>query len=955
MLTKLKPFLLILFLSLGVLSLKSQVKVDGTLMDEKGEALPGATIKVLSTDSSLINGSVTSVTGEFSLSLPANKKYILKLSHLSYAGISQFMDLSIDSLPVHLGKLIFKESKTKKLKEVEIIGVQNRGEQKGDSVSFNAGAYKTNPDATAEDLVKKMPGVTSDNNGLKVNGETVQKVLVDGKPFFGDDPNASVKNVPADIIDKVEFFDKASDQSQFSGFNDGNQQKTMNIVTKKGMNEGQFGRVYGGIGVDENNELRYNGGASINSFKGARRISFLLLSNNINQQNFSMSDISGVMSNSGQSMSGGGGSGGGGMGGNSGLFNSPQKGITSTQAAGLNYTDNWGKKISVSGSYFFNYTDNSNVAVLNRQYFTDDNLTYTQTNKDRTVNQNHRLNFRFEYSIDSVNKLIITPALTIQKNEASSSLIAGNSNNSSLFLSKTATDSKNNTGAYDFSNNLLWQHKFKKQGRSFAIGIFTQLNEKNIAGDYTSLSEYSDTSLTSLDQNFNTYNITKKIAPNLTYTEGLTKFAQLQVSYNPSYTEGNSDKSTNDFNSLTNDYTSFNSNLSNKYSNVYQTQRAGLAYKYNKSKLNFSFGADVQQSDLKGDQTYPTAFQLNQSFKNILPNAQLNYKFNAATNLRVFYRSNTNIPSLNQLQNVIDVSNPLQLKSGNENLKQTFDHNLNVRFGGFNKQTSRNAMVFMNASYTGNYIANSTGILTTDTVIQNVPIKAGSQLSKPVNLSDYYSARLNAVYGLPLKSIKSNFNINGGVNYNHTPSLINGVLNYASSYASNGGIFIGSNISQKLDFSIGYNANYTVVKNSVQKKSDNSYFTQSAMFKINWIFAKGFVINTDITQTLYKGLSLNFNQEYTLWNAYVGYKFLKNKLLEAKVSVFDILNQNRNISRTVTGSYTEDNNTTVLRRYLMFTLTYTIKHFKSGVAPKVEETPMMYPGGRPPGMGRPHE
>jgi hypothetical protein len=953
--TKINSKILVLLLSLVFLDLKSQIKVDGELIDEKGNALPGATIKVLNTDSSLAGGATTSEKGQFTLLLSAEKSYILKLTHLSYYGIEQFQSLSIKSAPVYLGKIIFRESKTTKLQEVEIISLQQRGEQRGDSTSFNAGAFKTNPDATAEDLVKKMPGVTSDNSGLKVNGETVQKVLVDGKPFFGDDPNATVKNVPADMIDKVEFFDKMSDQAQFSGFNDGNQQKTMNIVTKKGKNEGQFGRVYGGIGVDENNELRYNGGASINSFKGARRISFLLLSNNINQQNFSMSDLSGVMNNSGQSMSGGGGSGGGGMSGNSGLFNSPQKGITSTQAAGLNYTDNWGKKISVTGSYFFNYTDNSNVAVLNRQYFTDDNLTYTQTNKDRTVNQNHRFNFRFEYAIDSVNKLIITPAVTIQKNEASSSLVAGNSNSSNLFLSKTITDSKNNTGAYDFSNNLLWQHKFKKQGRSFAIGIFTQLNEKNIAGEYKSLSEYSDTSLSSLDQNFNTYNITKKIAPNLTYTEGLTKFAQLQVSYNPSYTEGNSDKSTNDFNAITNDYSSFNSNLSNKYSNVYQTQRAGLAYKYNKSKLNFSFGADVQQSDLKGDQTYPTAFQLNQSFKNILPNAQLNYKFNAVTNLRVFYRSNTNIPSLNQLQNVIDVSNPLQLRSGNENLKQTFDHNLNIRFGGFNKQTSRNAMLFMNGSYTGNYIGTSTGILTSDTVIQNIPIKAGSQLSKPVNLSNYYNARLNAVYGLPVKSIKSNLNVNGGLNYNHTPSIINAVLNYASSYATNAGIFIGSNISEKLDFSLGYNANYTLVKNSVQKKSDNSYFTQSAMFKVNWIFAKGFVINTDITQTLYKGLSLNFNQEYTLWNAYVGYKFLKSKLLEAKISVFDILNQNRNISRTVTGSYTEDNNTTVLRRYLMFTLTYTIKHFKNGTAPKEEERPMMYPNGRPQGMGRPHE
>lgn len=954
MFTKLKSSILFFLLSLTFLELNSQIKVEAELIDEKGMALPGALIKVLDSDSVFIGGDNSRSSGQFTLSLPPNKTYILKITHLSYLGIEQIQSLKVDSTPINLGKIIFKESKTKKLKEVEIIGIQQRGEQKGDSTSFNASAFKTNPDATAEDLVKKMPGVTSDNNGLKVNGETVQKVLVDGKPFFGDDPNATVKNVPADMIDKVEFFDKMSDQSAFSGFNDGNQQKTMNIVTKKGKNEGQFGRVYGGIGLDENDELRYNGGAVINSFKGQRRVSLLLMSNNINQQNFSMSDISGVISNSGQSNRGGSG-GGGGNSGTSGLFNAPQKGITSTQAAGLNYSDAWGKKIIVSGSYFFNYTDNSNIAVLNRQYYTDDKLTYTQTNKDRTVNQNHRLNFRFEYTIDTSNKLIITPALILQKNEISSALLAGNSDLNDTLLSKTATDSKNNTGAYDYSNNILWQHKFKKQGRSFALGLFTLLNEKNIAGEYTSLSNYSDTSFNSLDQNFNTYNNTKKVAPNLTYTEGLTKYAQMQLSYNPSYSEGYSDKSTMDYDANTNDYTSFNSYLSNKYLNVYKTQRGGLAYKYNKSKFNFSVGADIQQSVLNGDQTFPSNVTINQSFENILPNAQLNYKFNQATNLRLYYRSNTNIPTLSQLQKVIDVSNPLQLTSGNENLKQTFDHNLNIRYGGFDKKTSRNTMIFLNGSYTGNYIGNYTGLLNSDTIIQSIPIKAGTQLSKPVNLDNYYSARANAVYGAPLKSLKSNFNLNAGLTYNHTPSIINLVLNYANSYATNAGVFIGSNISEKLDFSIGYNANYTVVKNSVQTKSDNSYFTQSAMFKVNWIFAKSFVLNTDITYTSYNGLSLNFNQEYTLWNAYVGYKFLKSKLLEAKISVFDILNQNRNISRTVTGSYIEDNNTTVLRRYLMFTLTYTIKHFKNGLAPKVEEPPMMYPGGRPPGMGRPHE
>jgi hypothetical protein len=225
-----------------------------------------------------------------------------------------------------------------------------------------------------------------------------------------------------------------------------------------------------------------------------------------------------------------------------------------------------------------------------------------------------------------------------------------------------------------------------------------------------------------------------------------------------------------------------------------------------------------------------------------------------------------------------------------------------------------------------------------------------------VNLNNYYTARAFYVYGFPVKGIKSNINVNSGVTYGHTPSIINNLINYSNSFAFSAGAFIGSNISEKLDFSLGYNANYTIVKNSEQKQSNNSYFNHTATFKINWIFFKGFVLNTDVTQTLYNGLTQNFNQNYFLWNAYVGYKFLKNNALEAKFSVFDILNQNRSIGRNITGSYTEDYYTTVLRRYGMFTLTYTLRNFKGGsTPPKTDANPQqnMFPNGPPPGMRPP--
>jgi hypothetical protein len=239
--------------------------------------------------------------------------------------------------------------------------------------------------------------------------------------------------------------------------------------------------------------------------------------------------------------------------------------------------------------------------------------------------------------------------------------------------------------------------------------------------------------------------------------------------------------------------------------------------------------------------------------------------------------------------------------------------------------------------------------------LQGNAISAGSQLTKPVNLNGYYNGRAFFVYGFPFKKLKSNFNINGGVNYAHTPSLINDLTNISNSYASNAGLQLSSNISEKLDFNIGINGNYTIVKNSKQAASNNNYYSQTANFKINYMPYKGLVLNSDISHTLYRGLTQSFNQSYFLWNAYVGYKLLKNKSLEARIYVYDILNQNRSISRTITGAYSEDNFTSVLRRYAMFSLTYTFKKFKSGDAPKVEMRPGMPggPGGPPPGMRPP--
>ncbi|HTN47315.1 MAG TPA: outer membrane beta-barrel protein [Flavipsychrobacter sp.] len=939
---KIPKSLLVLPALLYTFTLHAQsLSLTGKLTDETDNStLIGATVVVVSiADTSMQYGNVTDENGKFIVENLPSGQYRLKAVYVGFDNYSRVLSLFQNT---DLGTISMKPSSTQ-LKSVTLKSEAVRATQSGDTTNFNANAFKTNPDANAEDLINKMPGISTQDGTLKAGGEEVKQILVDGKPFFGDDPNAAIKNLPAEVIDKIQVFDRLSDQAQLTGFDDGNAQKTINIITKPGKNTGQFGKIFGGIGSrDEtlNNPL-YIAGGNLNYFKGSTRLSLIALSNNINQQNFSADDLTGVMSStSGSNRGGGGGSGGrgggrdagpGGRGDNSAgnFLVGQQGGITKTNSIGLNYSDEWGKKVKVSGSYFFNNTDNNNTTTLTRNYLTtsDSGLVYKEHSAARSKNTNHRANLRLEYEIDSNNTLILTPRISLQQNDYSKTLTGTSRLWDSSLVSATNNRTASNNFAYNLSNNLVYRHKFAKQGRTISLNLNTQLNDRKGDGKLYSLNEYtgSDTSL--LDQQYDLQSNGYTLSGSINYTEPLSKNAQLMVNYAPSYAKNKSDKETKN-NNGSGDYADFDTLLSNKYENTYLTQRGGVNYRFNNQKIRFAIGADYQYATLDGIQVFPYAFSLQKNFSNVLPNAWFNYTFTKNKNMRIMYRTNTNVPTIQQLQNVIDNSNPLLLKTGNPNLSQSYQHTLMMRYGATNttKATSFNAMVFGN--YTNDYIANQTIIPTTDSSIaEGILLNSGSQLTRPVNLDGYYSVRSFMSYGMPLKVLKTNLNLNAGVNYNHLPGLINNRMNYANNYTLSGGVVLSSNISENLDFTLAYTGNYNVVRNTIQTQSNANYYTQTTSARINYIFLNGFVFNTTLNHQLYSGLSEGYNQNFLLWNAGLGYKFLKDRSLDIRLNVYDLLNQNRAIARTVTETYIEDSYTNVLQRYFMLNATYTLRRF----------------------------
>jgi hypothetical protein len=950
-----KHFLFSLFLCTTFFSFSQNYSVSGKVIDSKDNSpLIGVNVLITNTqDTTQWKGATTDLDGNFTISDLSKSTYLLNLSYVSYKTINRKIEVN-DS--VDLGNISMSEE-SKLLKEVLIEDKQIRAQQLSDTTQYNAGSFKTNKDATVEDLITKMPGITSDNGTVKVNGEQVKKILVDGKEFFGDDPNIALKNLPAEVIDKVQVFDKLSDQAQLTGFDDGNSQKTVNFITKKGKNNGTFGKIYAGYGGPGN---RYLAGGSVNIFKNDRRFSIIGMSNNINQQNFNSQDLLGISSGSGNTRgAGGGGFGGRRSRGGDGLNNflvGQQNGIITTHSIGINYSDLWGKqkKVKITGSYFFNASKNVNQNELTRTYITesDSGLVYRESSNSTTNNFNHRVNLRIEYTIDSSNSLTFIPRLSFQNNKSNSDVSGASFINSESLLSSIENHTSSKQSGYNFSNDILYRHKFKKKGRTISAGFTTAFNNKKADNTLYSLTNLT-TSDSIINQTSGTHSKSYTISYNLAYTEPIKKYGQLQINYNPSYTKSNSEKTTFNYDSLTNGYSSLDSSLSNKFDNTYLTNRAGINYRYNKDKLSWMVGLNFQHALLQSEHLFPDTFEVRKTFYSALPQAMLNYKFTKEKNLRFMYRTNTNPPSISQLQDVINNSNPLLLTTGNPDLKQSYTHTLITNYAQNNVSKASNFFAFLFASYTQNYIANATFLPSNDSLLgDGILLPRGGQLTKPVNLNGYWNVRTFLTYGFPVSKLKSNFNVNGGFTYARSPGLINNVKNFSNNYALNAGVVLSSNISEKIDFTISYSANYNIVKNTARAQSNSNYFNHTASAKFNWQFWKGFVVNTSINNTLYRGIA-SYNSSFWLWNASLAYKFLKDESLEVKVSAYDLLKQNKNVSRDVTETYIEDSRTQSLQRYFMGTITYNLRKFGGGSdqkAPKdfLENPPPTRRGTPPP-------
>ncbi|MBR9976724.1 MAG: TonB-dependent receptor [Bacteroidetes bacterium] len=928
------------FLLAAVPVLSQELSVRGrVVMKDDGSPLPNANVILKRLpDSTTVGGTVTGRDGGFTFEKLRGGRYVL---HASFVGFRSLVkEIALRGQSASLGDLALEE-KSIALDQVEVIGEAPIAVLKEDTTEFIASAFKVNPDATAEDLVRKMPGVMIKDGKVEAQGEEVRSVQVDGRPFFGDDARAVLRNIPAEVISRIQVFDQQSEQARFTGFSDGNEVKAINLITRDAIRNAQFGKVYGGYGENDH----YRSGAVLNAFSGAQRWSVLAMSNNVNEQNFASEDLLGVMmsanapSRGGPGMRGGGGRqrpGSGGvpnfnMSGMNDFLVNTSDGIASTNAIGLNYIDTWAEKIEVSGSYFFNNSDLNSGRGIAREYIIPgvQQQFYSENTHANSDNMNHRFNLRMDYTIDSLNSLLWRPRLSAQINDGREVSFAGTSQAGNA-VNSSASDFSSALTGLSLNNELLYRRRFAARGRTFSVMLRNEVKdnrgENTLYADYSSFGMQTvfDTTRQRADLDMSGWS-TDATA---TYTEPFGENGQLQLRHRASYSNDASNKRTYDLPLIAGMTEELNPLLSNEFSTDYITHNSSIGYRYNHAGINAMFGVGYQWATLQNEMMFPSAGRIDRSYGDIMPYGMLRWNMEQGRDMRVFYRSRTSPPSVDRLQDVLDNSNPLLLRTGNPELDQEYMHFLGMRYSATNPRAGSYFFLFAMGSYTFDPVGNSTIFAGGDTTVYNgIFLPRGTQITRPENFDASWSLRSYLTYGQAVGFLKSNINLNLSGTFTRLPGRINDLVNFASMPATGLGISLTSNISPEVDFTISTQSNLTWIVNSLQEQSNSNYLTQSTRLQFNWLFLGNFVFNTSLGHEYYSGLSEGYNDDFLLWNLSLGYKFLRDNAAEIRLSIFDLLKQNNSITRNVTDTYIEDRQTDLLQRYALLTFTYNLRNF----------------------------
>lgn len=950
--------------------------VNGILLDATDTtALIGASVRLLkpTKDSTLVKGTTTDANGVFDLSGIKAGKYTLKLSYVGYKDELKHITVGTDGRNVNLGAIRMTPNSIM-LSEAVVVGVKTPITVKEDTVEYNADTYKTQPNAVVEDLLKRLPGVEVDANGkITAHGKEVKKILIDGQEFFADDPKMASKNLPADMVNKLQVIDRKSELARLTGVDDGDDETVINLTVKKGMNNGWFGTLNAGYGTNK----RYTSNGIANYFNEGNQFTLTGSANNVNNMNFTDGGASRFMR----------------FGGN---------GITTSQSLGFNF--NVGTKdvdrFRAGGNVLYSHTDRDSHNLTARQYlFADSTSYYDSEATSRDKGHNLRADFRLKWELDSCNTLDLRPNFSFNSSNSfktdSSMTRAGDAARTPV--NKSLSSYHNDGKSYEVGGQIVFNHKSKvRPGRSYSF--FARYSYSNVDENgttYTHNNYYlKEDPEETIDQIYDNKRVTNGVNGRLSWTEPLgdiTNARFLQFSYSGNYRHSTADKSVYDLQhgvmpiiganyaqsiynisldnnvreaiaeqygedvlydlpmlsnvldyELGDDITRiFNEEQSNRFRNDFFNQSFQVGFRKVHKKYNLNVGVAVNGAmSSSKDLINPDRDIASRWAWALAPHLRFNYKFSKTRNLRFNYTMRSNQPSLSQLQPVPDVSNPLNIVVGNPELSPTFNHRINLRFNDFDQDKQRSIMANANVNWEQNSIISATTFDPT----------TGGRTTTYENVNGVWNAMAMNMINLPFGASKTwFFSSHAFLRYNHTKGYNNGLINSSGSFSIN----LGPGLAYRndmFDLELRPRYGYQTTHNTVTVASNRDVHTYGGMFNGQWSSHFGLVIATDVSFNATSGYSAGYDTKQWLWNGSISYQFLRDRAAAFTLSVFDILGQRKSIYRNVTANYIEDTYNNSLGRYGMATFTYKFTTFKKGEQPKAKGQEFgrpMRPGGGP--------
>ncbi|TLU99502.1 outer membrane beta-barrel family protein [Dyadobacter luticola] len=927
-----KKILLLFFLCLSVLAAKAQTSgrftLKGIVGDSSGTILPEATVMLLlPKDSSLVNFGRAGKDGAFELKSLKRGTYIFKISYVGFIPYQEIVT-SKDQDVVDLGKIQMKVLQ-KELYEVVIKTARAPLSIRGDTVEFDAKAFKVPPGSTVEDLLRKLPGVQVDGDGnIRAQGEEIKRVTVDGKRFFGDDPKMATKNLPAEAINKVQVFNGKTEQAKATGIDDGKREKTLNLELKDSHKKGGFGKAVAGVGTDS----RLEGKVSYNRFNDKQQFALLGFGNNTNQSGIARNDYQDFKGSQSFNWDDGD------FGFNSGRYyggdeltiqpnwgGGGAEGFTKNWAGGANYNYDT-KKTKLSTSYFYSQTDSRlDVKSSTQNFLSNESYQTRDNNNTHGFTGNHRPALRFEKEIDSLNSIVLISNTRINLGDTKYESQQASFRDESQPTNQSTVNNVSDYNSFAMANLLMYRHKSgKKKGRNFAASVSYNINNADEDKHLNSINVFSqDSARNSVINQLNQTESTRgNFKGSLSFVEPIAKKFTWETFYNYSLRK---DKVDRDVFDLEDNVQKVNTFLTRYYSNDFTYNRLGTSVRYSANGLNLSVGVAGMQFDLKGkfatDPTNSKFTNINRTFFSLVPNVSLNYSLKNNRYLYAEYGLSVREPSITDLQPIVDNSNPLYITEGNPDLLPASTHNFYAGYQMFNPASFTSIYGNIYYNYNVNQIVYNRSI-NTETLITT---------TKPMNVSGSNSYGTYIGFGFPIVKTKLTVGGNVGLNFSNSIAYVNEVKNETDTKGYNFGPRLDFTPSDVFTLYASANWNISDTKYSINTSQNQKIINTNYSADMNIKGPKEVFFNARLNYRGYKNDQFGFNQKQPILNLSLYKLILKNKKGEIRVTAYDVFKKNLGVSQFVSQNFYTERRVATLARYFMLTFTYNMRGMSASV------------------------